>query len=102
MPKVLIDITDEQYKDLIRLIKKCADAEEMVLTSTEMYNVAGLFLTAIEQGVKLDNLTNGEVIKKMFPHYDIEIDEHKGYVRVFYENFYTTYPLTWWNGKWGE
>lgn len=49
----------------------------------------------------LDNLTNGEVIKKMFPHYDIEIDEHKGYVRVFYENFYTTYPLDWWNRKWG-
>ena len=50
----------------------------------------------------LDEFTNGEAIKKMFPHYDIEIDEHKGYVRVFYENFYTTYPLTWWNRKWGE
>lgn len=57
---------------------------------------------AIKNGIVLDNLTNGEVIKKMFPHCDIEIDEHKGYVRVFYENFYTTYPLAWWNRKWGE
>lgn len=50
----------------------------------------------------LDGLTNVEVIKKTFPHYDIEIDEHKGYVRVFYEDFYTTYPLAWCNRKWGE
>ena len=42
-------------------------------------------------------MTNGEKIKATFPHYDIEIDEHKGYVRVFFEDFYTTYPLRWWN-----
>lgn len=42
-------------------------------------------------------ITNGEVIKALFSHYDIEIDEHKGYVRIIYEDFYTTYPLMWWN-----
>jgi len=47
-------------------------------------------------------MTNGEKIKEIFPHYDIEIDEHKGYVRVFYEDFYTTYPLSWWNAEYKE
>lgn len=44
-----------------------------------------------------DNATNGDMVKTMFPHYDIEVDEHKGYVRIFYSDFYTTYPLEWWN-----
>ena len=52
-----------------------------------------------EDAVSREAVTNGEVIKKTFPHYDIEIDEHKGYVRVFYEDFYTTYPWKWWNAK---
>ena len=47
-------------------------------------------------------MTNGEKIKVTFPHYDIEIEEHKGYVRVFYEDFYTTYPLRWWNAEYKE
>jgi len=47
-------------------------------------------------------ITNGDVIKSIFPHYDIEIDEHKGYVRVFYEDFYTTYPMRWWNTPFKE
>ena len=47
-------------------------------------------------------MTNGEKIKSTFPHYDIEIDEHKGYVKVFYEAFYTTYPLRWWNSEYKE
>lgn len=44
-----------------------------------------------------DNATNGDMVKTMFPHYDIEVDEHKGYVRIFYSDFYTTYPFEWWN-----
>ena len=52
-----------------------------------------------EDAISREAVTNGEAIKKTFPHYDIEIDEHKGYVRVFYEDFYTTYPWKWWNAK---
>ena len=44
----------------------------------------------------LEHATNGDIIKALFPHYDIEIDEHKGYVHIFYDDFYTTYPLRWW------
>lgn len=40
--------------------------------------------------------SNGDVIEALFPHYDIEVDEQKNYVRVFYDSFYTTYPLGWW------
>ena len=47
-------------------------------------------------------MTNGEKIKATFPHYDIEIDELKGYVRIFYENFYTTYNWDWWNSEYKE
>lgn len=43
-----------------------------------------------------DNATNGDVIKAMFPHHDIEVNEQKNYVQVFYDSFYTTYPLRWW------
>ena len=46
---------------------------------------------------KAEDCTNGDMIKAMFPHYDIEVYEHKGYVRVFYDDFYTTYPWQWWN-----
>ena len=42
------------------------------------------------------NITNGDMIRALFAHCDIEIDEHKGYVHIFYEDFYTTYPLRWW------
>lgn len=44
-------------------------------------------------------MKNGEVIKNSFPHYDIEIYEHDGYVHIFYEDFYTTYPWRWWNAE---
>jgi hypothetical protein len=40
--------------------------------------------------------TNGDVIKAIFPHHDIEVNEQKNYVQVFYDSFYTTYPLRWW------
>lgn len=53
---------------------------------------------AISNGTPIpDNATNGDVIKAMFPFYDNEIYEHKGYIMAFYEDFYTTYPLRWWN-----
>lgn len=47
-------------------------------------------------------LTNGDTIKMMFPSYDIEIDEHKGYVRAFYDDFYTVYPMRWWYAPYKE
>lgn len=53
---------------------------------------------AIQRGTPIpDNATNGDVIKVMFPFFDIKIYEHKGYAMVFYDDFYTTYPLRWWN-----
>ena len=85
--KRIVDVSEEDYMYCLR------EEEEELATELE---------SAIANSVALNGLTNGEMIKKMFPHYDIEIDEHKGYVRVFYEDFYTTYPLAWWNRKWGE
>lgn len=41
-------------------------------------------------------VTNGDVIKAMFPHHDIEVNEQKNYVYIFYDSFYTAYPLRWW------
>ena len=43
-----------------------------------------------------DNATNGDVIKAMFPHYDVEVNEQKNYIHILYDSFYTTYPLRWW------
>lgn len=52
---------------------------------------------AILNGILLpDDATNGDVIKALFSHHDIEVNEQKNYVQVFYDSFYTTYPLRWW------
>ena len=64
------------------------------LKTDEMYQ---LMYEGVKHLVVIEDMRNGDVIKLMFPHYDIEIDEHKGYVRIFYEDFYTTYPLRWWS-----
>ena len=47
-------------------------------------------------------MTNGEKLIEIFPDYNIEIVEYKGYVRVFYKYFYAIYPLKWWNTKYKE
>lgn len=82
-------------------------AKEILEDSFTVINTHGLWTADEEieaqemaiEALKLipDNATNGDVIKAIFPHYDVEIDEHKGYVRIFYDDFYTTYPLRWWN-----
>lgn len=45
------------------------------------------------------NLTNGDVIKAMFPQFDIRIFSETGIVLVFGENkkFQHFYPIEWWN-----
>ena len=81
--KLIIDIPEDWEKG----IKNMYD-----------WDIANFLYATCRNGTPIpDNATNGDVIKAMFPHYDIEIDEHKGYVRIFYEDFYTTYPWRWWN-----
>ena len=65
-----------QYKSDMEVIESCAEVNAIPIPP---------------------EATNGDMIKALFSHYDIEIDEHKCYVRIFYEDFYTTYPLRWWN-----
>lgn len=98
MPKVLIDITDEHYKDLMGQIKKVADEEDFCLSSTEIYNTAYLFLIALESGIVLDGLTNGEVIMEMFP--DAKITQESYVVFAHIEECNHPFDKAWWNRKW--
>lgn len=66
MPKILIDISDEQHKVLMNQIYRVANEEDFCLASTEIYNIAYLFLDAIEKGTVLSNLTNMDMLKKLF------------------------------------
>ena len=48
------------------------------------------------------SLTNGDVVKAMFPKCDIEIDAFKQCVYVFFGGFYNTYPIDWWDDIYKE
>ena len=96
-----IDINDK-FQDFFERVKvdiaHRINAHDTLLCGNYEIETAEMFLASFKRMTIIpSNATNGDVIKVMFPHYDIEIEEHKGYVRVFYENFYTTYPLRWWN-----
>lgn len=87
--KILIDIPEELRERLFNIVNYGMDI------ATGLENV---MIMSIVNGTPIpDNATNGDVTKAMFPFYNFEIYEHKGYVMVFYEDFYTTYPLRWWN-----
>lgn len=88
--KEIIDISDETY-NLIQEKEISSPNECVEIAWESIYNGIPIAEFNIEKP------TNGDIIKAMFPHYDIEIDEEKGYVRIFYEDFYTTYSLRWWN-----
>ena len=79
--KVLIDVPEN-----FKYFKQCRHA----------------MASAIDKGIVLDGLTNGEVIQKMFPCYNVEVYPNVGYVLVFCEDFSITYPFDWWNRRWGE
>ena len=83
--RLIVDLDDELYSHIKN------DNTYFLEDGEELYSI-------VKNATPIpDNATNGDMIKTVFPHYDIEIDEHKGYIRIFYEDFYTTYPLHWWN-----
>ena len=92
--KTLIDIPDEVYKRLFTM--KPMDLADQVTIDM-----------AIKHGIILDNLTNGEVIQKMFP--DAEIVKKTKYDYVYWyvtigHECGSSWEINddWWNRKWGE
>lgn len=82
--QIVIDIPKEMHKAFV---------QGSFGAKYNMYDLVG----CVMNGTPLsDNATNGDVIKAMFPHHDIEVNEQKNYVHIFYDSFYTTYPLRWW------
>ena len=86
------------------MAKEIIDIGDYVLDYLKKNGDMGNYLERlVREGIVIsDKSTNGDIIKAMFPHYDIEIEEHKGYVKIFYEDFYTTYPLRWWNAPYND
>ena len=68
MAKIVIEIDDKTFG---RIFHRDCIGQEYDYEVTR----------AIVNGTKLpDNATNGDVIKAMFPHRDIEVNEQKNYV----------------------
>ena len=102
--KILIDIP-EQYLKLIH-----SDSP------INLVSMSG-FLNFVRNGIVLDELTNGEVIQKMFPDATISFEEEwdsydngdicHPYVETFVNVDFgygevLGFSLEWWNRKWGE
>lgn len=79
--KILIDITDEQYKKVKRLCDfgLNGEAEEAILY--------GMNFT--------QNATNGDIIKEMFPNARIEKGQHTTYVE-FPNGNTCGFSINWW------
>ena len=90
--KRIIEISEDNYKVIEKLKFLVGGRTDRKLQQTVINAIKNS--TPIEE---CEDCTNGDMIKAMFPHYDIEVYEHKGYMRVFYDDFYTTYPWQWWN-----
>lgn len=80
MPKVLIDMP-EQYLKLIH-----SDSP------INLVSMSG-FLNFVRNGIALDGLTNGEVMRKIF---NMSLDDFQ---HTWGGGDYTN---EWWNRKWGE
>ena len=88
----LIDADKLRYRHTISTTDTTRPQSFPCITKEEIAKAPTVEAIPISKGA-----VNGDIIKRLFPHYDIEIDEHKGYLRIFYEDFYTIYPLRWWN-----
>lgn len=84
MPKILIDVPEGAYEAMKRM------------------QGLGYYQKLILDGTPLTDLTNGEVLIKMFPK--VRVLKWRDSVTVLGENneFNNSYPLDWWNAKWGE
>lgn len=84
MAKVLIDIPET-----FKYFKQCRHA----------------MANAIDNGIVLDNLTNGEVFKAIYPNmevYKVSEDLDEIVVKLNSTSHYRWFRLSWWNRKWGE
>ena len=61
-------------------------------------------LYVIKNGIPLSDLTNGEVLMKMFPQIKKgdTFDNGGGLYLYLGKREFMTVPLSWWNSKWGE
>lgn len=81
MAKMIIDIPDAVIDD----IKATYEGLDVVYDAVKFGKVLPY------------RATNGDVIKALFLHKDIEIDEHKNYTQMYYTDSYITFPSSWWN-----
>ena len=82
--KVLIDMPEKEYNRI---------KGKTEVNYSEMW---------IAEGTPLDDLTNGEVMMKMFPNHTIFLTGN--FVLIVDKNDKTvgSFDLDWWNRKWGE
>lgn len=87
MAKILIDVPDEVYERLYT-INPMDIADQITIDM------------AIKHGIVLDELTNGEVIQKVFR----VSDTSEGMITMYAytrDNSLLTTEIAWWNAKWG-
>ena len=83
--KLLIDVPDKEYNRI---------KSKSEVNYSEMW---------IAEGTPLTDLTNGEVLMKMFPKARCNTDDWKNLVWFgITENNSVLINKSWWNAKWGE
>ena len=87
MARIIVDIPDSMIKAMRDNGKGAID-----VLKTELYQ-----RLIYQSDILPDNATNGDVIKALFLHKDMEIDEHKNYTQMYYTDSYITFPSSWWN-----
>ena len=93
MQKILLRIPDEAYN----AIGTITTLGEMGSISVDTQRCA---FTGIQNGLVLNEMTNGEVIQALFPEAEIEIN---GFiVEVQLNAFGFNVEKTWWDAKYGE
>ena len=81
--KLLIDISEEDYKEVLKDTYSGTPFENRIFT-------------AIANGTPIDTATNGDVIKAMFPN--VNVYEHNGGATYSVNNEYN-FNATWWNSQ---
>lgn len=94
MKKLICEVDEDYLNELCEAFKK--------------YPMGGIpthrawaLLEGLKNGIVLDGLTNGEVIRKMFSNAKVAIDGTTVCLKFeYYHEIW--FDLDWWNAKWGE
>ena len=93
--KVMIDITDEEYNE-------CKNRYDMIFQEGYLnYNLNTALVFYIANGTPLEEKTNGDVIKALFPNIET-FKPNKNEIAIKQELGWIAFKESWWNSLYKE